>query len=241
MDERPTRYFGSFAGDYDVGRPAAVPEALDWLLPDGDVDVVDVGAGTGLFTRLLVERGLRVVAVEPDERMLEVLKQQTPAVPTVLAAAEDMPLPDASADAVLAATAWHWFDPERAPLEIARVLRPGGRVGTVGTILDPELDWAGELIDFLLVDRGVPLPWNDVAAPAAGPFTTPERAEFRRSVQVDVETVMREVSAWAGVRRAEPYEREKLLEQARRIIGDRFPDGQVNATYRSLCFRSDRT
>ena len=94
-------------------------------MPDGCAVAVDLAAGTGLFTRELLGRAARVVAVEPDARMREVLAARSPEVDVREGWGEAMPLPDASADAVFVSTAWHWLDPARAVPEIARVLAPG--------------------------------------------------------------------------------------------------------------------
>jgi SAM-dependent methyltransferase len=117
--------FGASAVDYDRFRPdwppAAVDRAVELLaLPHG-AEVVDLAAGTGKLTRLLSERFERVVAIEPDERMRGLLE-----VETYAGTAEEIPLHDASADAVFVADAFHWFDGPVALREIARVLRPRG-------------------------------------------------------------------------------------------------------------------
>ena len=117
--------FGSQAAAYERGRPSYPPEAVDWLLPEGARDVLDLGAGTGKLTSRLVERGLAVVAVDPIAELLDVLRTTLPDTPALLGSAEQIPLPDNSIDVVLVAQAWHWFDPDRAGAEIARVLRPG--------------------------------------------------------------------------------------------------------------------
>src|SRR6516162_4240881 len=118
--------FGSAAAAYERGRPSYPPEAIDWLLPRGARHVLDLGAGTGKLTTRLVERGLEVVAVDPIPDMLEVLRASLPETRALLGTAEEIPLADNSVDAVLVAQAWHWVDPGRAILEVARVLRPGG-------------------------------------------------------------------------------------------------------------------
>jgi SAM-dependent methyltransferase len=107
--------------------------------------VLDLGAGTGKLTTRLVERGLHVVAVDPLAEMLEVLRQSLPDTPALLGTAEEIPLGDNSVDAVLVAQAWHWFNPERAIPEVARVLRPGGRLGLVWNTRDERLGWVREL------------------------------------------------------------------------------------------------
>jgi SAM-dependent methyltransferase len=137
--------FGEEAAAYERGRPSYPPEAIDWLLPDGARDVLDLGAGTGKLTIRLVERGLDVVAVDPIPEMLEVLSGSLPDTPALLGTAEEIPLPDNSVDSVLVAQAWHWFDPERAVAEVARVLRPGGRLGLVWNTRDERLGWVKDL------------------------------------------------------------------------------------------------
>ena len=107
--------------------------------------MLDLGAGTGKLTTRLVERGLGVVAVDPIPEMLELLSNSLPDTPALLGTAEEIPLPDDSVDAVLVAQAWHWFDPERAIKEVARVLRPGGRLGLVWNTRDERMGWVKDL------------------------------------------------------------------------------------------------
>jgi SAM-dependent methyltransferase len=137
--------FGSQAAAYERGRPSYPPEAVDWLLAPTDTwvarDVLDLGAGTGKLTTRLVERGLQVIAVDPIAEMLEMLRTALPDTPALLGSAEQIPLPDNAVDAVLVAQAWHWFDPERAVAEIARVLRPGGRLGVLWNTRDERSGW----------------------------------------------------------------------------------------------------
>jgi SAM-dependent methyltransferase len=137
--------FGAEAAAYERGRPSYPPDAIDWLLPQGARDVLDLGAGTGKLTTRLVERGLDVVAVDPIPEMLELLSNSLPDTPALLGTAEEIPLPDDSVDTVLVAQAWHWFDTERAVKEVARVLRPGGRLGLVWNARDERLGWVKEL------------------------------------------------------------------------------------------------
>jgi SAM-dependent methyltransferase len=132
--------FGEVAGDYDRLRPGPPPEVLDWLLPPRATDVLEIGAGTGILTRLLAERALNVAAVEPDDRMRALLPT-APGIEGYAGCAEALPAPDGSVDAVLAASAWHWVDEERAVPEVSRVLRPGGRLALVWSGPDRSIDW----------------------------------------------------------------------------------------------------
>ncbi|WP_163765007.1 class I SAM-dependent methyltransferase [Mycolicibacterium parafortuitum] len=174
MNDQPDRRslsFGAEAAAYERGRPSYPPEAINWLLPDGAHDVLDLGAGTGKLTTRLVERGLDVVAVDPIPEMLELLSSSLPDTPALLGTAEDIPLPDNSVDTVLVAQAWHWFDESRAVKEIARVLRPGGRLGLVWNNRDERSGWVKDLGN--IIGHEVD-PWSQsVQLPA--PFADVER------------------------------------------------------------------
>jgi SAM-dependent methyltransferase len=115
--------FDPVAEDYERGRTGWPPEVADGVV--GGV-VVDLAAGTGKLTEALVERFPKVIAVEPSEGMRAVLTRKLPAVDVRVGAAEAIPLPDGSVDAVFVGDAFHWFDPAVAGAEIARVVRPGG-------------------------------------------------------------------------------------------------------------------
>lgn len=115
--------FARLAEDYDLGRPPWPPELLDGI--DGDA-VLDLAAGTGKLTKLLVERFAEVTAVEPLETMRAVLERNAPAAHVLAGSAERIPLDDRSVDAAFVAEAFHWFDSAVAVRELARVLRPGG-------------------------------------------------------------------------------------------------------------------
>jgi SAM-dependent methyltransferase len=132
---RSARAFGDAAEVYERVRPGYTREAVDWLrevlgLGPGRT-VVDLAAGTGKLTRPLAELGARTVAVEPSEGMLDVLRRNVPGAEALAGTAEAIPLPDAGADAVTVAQAFHWFDHDAALAEIHRVLRPGGALALV--------------------------------------------------------------------------------------------------------------
>ena len=131
--------FGAVADHYERYRPGPVAAAVEWFLPSPVSLIVDLGAGTGALTRLLVGRAEEVVAIEPDDRMRAVLtNQQLPGVRAVLGYGESIPLPDGSADVVLASSSWHWMEPDATLAEVARVLRPGGALGALWTGPDEE-------------------------------------------------------------------------------------------------------
>ncbi|QAY93537.1 class I SAM-dependent methyltransferase [Pseudomonas sp. ACM7] len=137
------------ADTYVRGRPDYPPQVANWLTGtlglNADKAVVDLGAGTGKFTGRLVATGAQVIAVEPVAQMLEKLSEAFPEVLAVSGTAMDLPLPDASVDVVICAQAFHWFASTEALTEIARVLKPGGKLGLVWNLRDSRVSWVPKL------------------------------------------------------------------------------------------------
>lgn len=169
--------FSRGARQYAAARPGYPPEVVDWAVPAGARTVLDLGAGTGKLTAVLVARGLDVVAVEPSDEMRAILAESLPTVRALAGSAESVGLPDASVDAVTVAQAWHWFDPVAASQEIARALRPGGWLTVLWNVRDDDEPWVAAFTE--IVQRGDAVPAHDTE-PVLGPgFTAPEAAEFR--------------------------------------------------------------
>jgi len=126
------------ADDYERFRPDYSPAAVDWLvevarLPSGS-PVLDLGAGTGKLTRLLVAKGTDAVAVEPSPLMRARLAETVPIARVLEGTAESIPLPDSSVDCVTVAQAFHHFRSDTALAEIHRVLRAGGSLALFWTV-----------------------------------------------------------------------------------------------------------
>ncbi|MGH3048803.1 MAG: class I SAM-dependent methyltransferase, partial [Gaiellaceae bacterium] len=119
--------FGANAGAYERGRPEWPGEAARWLVPGDARLVVEVGAGTGKLTRAFARVAPRVLAVEPDPRMLAVLRGL--GLEGVDGSAEAILVGDGEADGLVAGSSLHWFELDAAPAEFHRVLAPGGRLG----------------------------------------------------------------------------------------------------------------
>ena len=159
IDEQRRRLLGaSFAEqqsvveaqEYDAVRPRYPQQAVEDILAlaaaaadprhDAQPRIVDLGAGTGILSRQLLQAGARVHAVEPSAAMTQVLSHAAGAwneqLTITLAGAEETGLPRGQADVAVAAQAWHWFDAEGVQTEIASLLAPGGALALIWNYLD---------------------------------------------------------------------------------------------------------
>lgn len=156
--------FGKEAVTYERSRPTYPPEVVSWLVEHlrltTGTSVADVAAGTGKLTRLLVATGSELIAVEPVGGMREVFRRVLPDIPVVAGTAEAMPFQRSVFDAVTVAQAFHWFDAEAAFRELARVIRPEGRVATIWNARDRSLEWVDAA--WGIIDRVEKVaPWRD--------------------------------------------------------------------------------
>ena len=229
------RGFGSVADVYERARPGYPPEVARLLAERFALDpskvVVDLGAGTGKFTREVITTGASVIAVEPVAEMRAQLQAAVPDARALAGTAEQIPLPDASADLVTAATAFHWFHLERALPEIHRVLRQGGGLAIVWNTRDESRRWVADVrrlleaaverhlsgAELAEADRLVSGDWRAALA-ATGLFTPPEEHEFRHEHEATVEEhVARFLSvSFVAVLPDEP--RERLLADIERML-----------------------
>lgn len=156
--------FGRDADTYERSRPTYPPEVVSWLSEHLRVRpgsaVGDLAAGTGKLTRLLVPTGAEIVAIEPVAGMREVFRRVLGGIPVVAGTAEAMPFRHSTFDAVTVAQAFHWFDADAAFGELARVLRPGGRVAMIWNARDRSVDWVDRA--WAIIDRvEKAAPWRD--------------------------------------------------------------------------------
>jgi len=235
--ERATS-FGAIAADYDRLRPSPADAAVEWLLPERHEVAVDVAAGTGLLSRVMARQVKDVISVELDHRMAAVLRERSPGVHVVQGRGEALPLADASADAVLISSAWHWLDPLRAIPEIARVLRPGGTLGVLRT--GPERSWVNQL-------RQAPPEGADSRPPSQPTFPeTPLFSEvvtgsFESARTMSVDDFVDLVATYSAVITASEDERAATLDRARAEVTQRYPGAtRIEVPMRTRCWRAER-
>ncbi|MGI8759065.1 MAG: class I SAM-dependent methyltransferase, partial [Acidimicrobiales bacterium] len=199
IDELAARAYGAASEAYERGRPSYPAQALSCLVAEVGLGpastVVDLAAGTGKLTRLLVPLRSTVVAVEPVAAMRAALAEMVPAAEVVAGTAEAMPLAGASVDAVVVAQAFHWFRAEAALAEVARVLRPGGGLGLVWNIRDDSVPWVATLNDLMRWhEHTVPphpdqMDWPAIVASHGG-FTSLQRRCFANDHELDAATLV---------------------------------------------------
>ncbi len=232
--------FGDVADAYERSRPGYPDEAVRWLVGTDPLDVVDLGAGTGKLTRSLVALGHRVTAVEPLPEMLAHLQAAVPGVRALEGRAEAIPLPDASADVVTAAQAFHWFDHGPALCEIARVLRPDGRIAIIWTVRDESERWVAELSDAMVGRTGVDAGAGELIA-ASGLFGSVDEATFGPHVQeVDRETLKELVLSRSYCAVLSDEERAPIFARVDELFDLHMRDGIVRLPYLAECFRAVR-
>jgi SAM-dependent methyltransferase len=230
--------FSNVAGDYDRARPSYPIEAVAWMIGPRRVDVLDLGAGTGKLTALLLASGHRVVAVEPLDELRRKLIDALPQARALPGRAEDIPLPEASVDAVAVGQAFHWFETGPALGEIARVLRPGGILGLIWNFRDDSQPWMRELSAIAGRD-GLREGWTREFA-ARPTVTSIERRDFRLGHRVDRETLLALVRSWSDVASLDATPRGRLLADIEDLWGHHPQlrgNTEATLTYRTETYR----
>jgi SAM-dependent methyltransferase len=213
--------------DYEAARPSYPPDAVAWLVEHLRLGpgrrCCDLAAGTGKLTRLLASSGSGLVAVEPVPGMRATFRRLLPQVPLVAATSEAMPFATSSIDAITVAQAWHWFDHDRATAEMARVLRPRGRLGLVWNARDRTEPWVDEVWSIMdRVEKRAPWRdhenWRDSATrpmPGFGPLHV---GEFRHVQHITPDGVVQRVASVSHVAVLPDDQREEVLDEVRTLL-----------------------
>lgn len=239
---RRARSFELGAREYRRARPGYPREAAEWLVPGPGSRVLDLAAGTGKLTEVLVQlEGIDLVAVEPSDAMRGELLDALPGVRALAGTAESIPLPDGDRDGVVVAQAWHWFDPATALPEIARVLVPGGQLGVVWNVRDHTVDWVDAFTE--IIHRG------DSLEPNHGPplldehFEGLEHRTFRWSHSLPSTELRTLAASRSHLLTLDPEAREEILDAVDELVATH-PELRGRETielpYRSECWRAHR-
>jgi SAM-dependent methyltransferase len=238
--------FNTLAADYADGRPNYPAELFDRLVelsgrPLAGAWIADVGAGTGISSRQLAERGARVVAVEPSAQMLGQLLASSPGVTGLRGDGNALPFADGTLDFVTYAQSWHWTDPSKSVPEFQRVLRPGGAFAAWWNFTDRDSDWsaaqerriAAVSPNYVRETAGARLRHErDVFDTGAG-LLAGKVAEFAWSRRVSVDTHIRLLTSKSYIGNLDRAVRDDFLSAERNELRQVFPDGQVLEEYRT--------
>ena len=229
--EAPPDAFGRTAREYELGRPEWPVEFLDQVVAKlgmgPEAAVLDLGAGTGKLTRALVPRFARVIAVEPDDAMRAVLEEVVPGAESLPGSAEAIPLADGEVDAIFTGEAFHWFATTETLRELARVLRPRGRLAILWNIfqdetppLSPE---AKALLDDAFERGGVPglakvLSGRWREAFSGSSFEELREEEYEYELDVDRETFVARMLSVSSIAVQPEEDRTAFAERLREFL-----------------------
>jgi SAM-dependent methyltransferase len=243
--------FDQGAATYERGRPSYPDESVRWVVDGLGIGpgkrVLDLAAGTGKFTRLLVPTGAELVAVEPVAGMRAQFAAALPDIEMVDGTAEQVPFPDASFDAVTVAQAFHWFDLPTAAAEIRRVLRDGGGLALIWNERDTSVEWVAELSRIIHWDeRGqwqvpytVEVDWAAHFDTGTTGFTPMEVHHSGHGQAIDADTLVDRVLSTSYIAERSATDQAVVAERVRELIAD-FPE-QFELPYVTVAYRCHRT
>ncbi|WP_055545671.1 class I SAM-dependent methyltransferase [Streptomyces sp. NBRC 110028] len=234
--------FDVAAAQYAASRPSYPPALFDTIEEFAGrrlagARVADVGAGTGIATVLLRERGADAVAVEPGERMAAVFRRALPDVPIVRGDGNALPLADASFDLMVYAQSWQWTDPGRSVPEALRVLRPSGALAIWWNTTAFDVPWIREQHERIAHHCGVKprsavRPDDGEAVTLAGlTGLRVTRRQVRWSRMVPLDTHLANIGSRSAFLVLDEAGRHAFLTDERERLSRAFPDEAVEETY----------
>lgn len=247
VDRRASRGFAA-SHRYEAYRPSYPPAAIAFIREEAALDerstVVDLGAGTGLMSRLLLP-ARRLIAVEPVVEMRDALRTRVPEAEVIAGTANDIPLPSATADAVVTAQAFHWFANYAAVREIARVLKPDGALVLAWNVRDSR-DPLMEQIDAILAPYrlGSPgfdsTPWREVFDRKVSPLRITAHQTFAFEERLILAQLKGRTLSASYIALLEERHQAAVLAQLERLIGSTADDAPVVMRYQTEVYVARR-
>ena len=223
--------FSGFADGerYQSARPDYPRDAVTFLVDslgiEDDAHVLDLGAGTGIFTGQLLPFCAQITAVEPTPSMRAVLSQRLPSVTVLDGRDVAIPLESATVDCVVVAQAFHWFDAAMALEEIHRVLVEGGRLGVLWNERDESVEWVAELGEAMNWPTHQPYEVGQDFRPvlAAGPFVNIERRKFNHTQVLDHDGLLQRVLTTSYIAVMDDNEQSEVMRNVKKVV-DQLPE-----------------
>lgn len=238
--QKQANSFDSAAEVYERSRPGYPADAVDWLMASAPSTVLDLGAGTGKFTRVIADRVETIIAVDPSERMLDQLSRAVPTADTRVGTGEKLPADESSVDAVFAAQAWHWMDPTTTVPEVARVLKDKGTLGLLWNLRDDRIDWVARMSEIIHDGPSSDLSDNPPEQPEG--FTAFEVYETVWTQDLDRDEIAELTSSRSHFIVQDEPTRAQILRDLRALL-DTHPDTRdlvrIPMPYRTLAYRTE--
>ena len=219
--------FRTIAAEYERYRPGYPEGAITWALGDEPKVVIDLGCGPGKMTAQLAQLGHHPIGLDQSIEMLSAVVDK--GLVAVCGAAEAIPFDDRSAGAVTVATAFHWFDHERAVPEMRRVVHPGSRIALFTNIRDESVEWVAELSKIIGSEVAMAVSLggaegleSDVVAKLEGRglFRSTEHRVFHEEQTLTADQLLGLVSTRSYIAVLPAEDRDRLLAEVRALCGE---------------------
>lgn len=243
IHEKAAQGFQRAGDEYQKGRPEYSKEVIDFLVEKfnltPDTQILDLAAGTGKMTKLLVDRKLSVSAVEPVQGMREQFEKILPQTPLAEGRAEKIPCPDDCVDVIIVAQAFHWFANAQALKECSRVLKPGGFLVLVWNVRDDRIPWVQSFNNIIDPYRGTTPQyhtgeWRQVFT-KENPFQELQETELSYTQNGDVAMLENRATSTSFISTLSEEERHSVVEKIRALATatPELSDGNVSLPHRT--------
>ncbi|XP_067044852.1 uncharacterized methyltransferase Mb3374-like [Acropora muricata] len=253
-NEGGIREFSTDLSLYEKGRPEYTKESVEFLLCQVGLlskitkertTLLEIGAGTGKFTRAMVEvltsrnASVEITASDPKPEMCEAFRRLVPGIKMLQFPAEDIALPDESVPVIICAQAFHWFASDKSVAEICRVLEPGGKFGLIWNHRDHSQPWVRalqDIVDPFVKKKDMPgdareLKWTE-SLNKSGKFTPVERNnKFQTYVEGDMDKIVAVIMCISAITQSSEEVRRSTEVKVREVLTNH-PDLQGAQVYK---------